>query len=212
MLYFEAVKTRKWAKISATAVMAWGATLALTPGATPARATIVTTIFTGTVDFIRDTDGLGLFGNPSVGNSFTLQFVYDLSQAIYSAYTPTANYAYGGTTYGGPPFIVSAEVTINGITTTISGNNYYTYNWGDMYGLNDGVSSRQLRDENYIHTGLNGCCLDGALQAWGDVSNFNGAIPATITDGFSYNTGSDDQIDAGVRSGPISAGMKLLMK
>lgn len=83
------------------------AALALVGAPSQASATIVDVIYTGTVRF--------------TGASYVARYVFDTTKGI-TYNSPNYNFAYGGTTYVGvlSP-LVSASVTINGVTFNIGG-------------------------------------------------------------------------------------------
>jgi hypothetical protein len=113
----------------------------------PAHAEIVNVTYTGVVT--ASVDATGLFGivdpntsytgpswpgaSPSssgayVGMSYTAHYLFDTSLGI-SVITPTDQDIYGGAAFGVATPLLSATVTINGHTESVSGGD-----WGEIWG------------------------------------------------------------------------------
>jgi len=142
----------------------------LSLAALPTSASGITAVYTGTVT--SGTDQIGIFGGGDLtGDSFKVSFMFNLDLATYLSPTD----AYGGTAYGGSPSFASAIVTVNGLSYTISP----TY-VGSVFGENSGPGG--LSEQN--HYVANGSFLAAYTQEY--IQNFTGALPASITQGFSY--------------------------
>lgn len=99
------------------------ATLAAVIGGTAARAELVEAVFTGTIYNSYDgtnTFGLGSGTNVLDDQEFTLTYVYDTSAG--AEWTDSGlDMIYGGDMWGPSP-VVTASLTINGVTLTFDGN------------------------------------------------------------------------------------------
>ena len=142
----------------------------------PASATTIKAIYNGTVT--SGTDQIGIFGGGDLtGDSFVVSFSFDLDLASYL--TPTD--AYGGVAYGGSPLFSSAVVTVNGMSYTIAP--CYT---GSILGENNGPGA-ESEQNHYV---ANGSFLAAYTQEY--IQNFNGDLPASIAQGFSYTVQPSD--------------------
>jgi len=94
------------------------AALALVGVPIQASATIVDVTYTGTI--YNFSDQTGVFGATTRGDPYVAHYVFDTTKGfVYSS--SNYNYAYGGTYFGAPSPLISASVTINGLTVSIGG-------------------------------------------------------------------------------------------
>ena len=91
--------------------------------ATPASADVLV-VYTGTVLFGSDETGLFGVGTDLSGYAYTASFIFNPSLGtVFSS--PTSNYAAGGEVLGNASPAIYASITINGITQSLGGGNWY---------------------------------------------------------------------------------------
>jgi hypothetical protein len=156
----------------------------------PASATIVSVVYTGTVTSGSDMTGMfGPAGGDLAGDSYVARYVFDTTRGFTYA-SATNNYAYGGSGYGNASPAVSASVTIAGHSASISGA--YA---SQIFGYNSGGFSEQYHDARDLF--FNGAIyVDNQSQNY--IYNHTATLPASITGTFTYNVGPNDTFYASV--------------
>lgn len=145
----------------------------------PAYADVYVT-YSGTIWLGSDQTNIFGLGMDLTGASYTATFVFD--PALGTVYSdPVSSYALGGQAVGTPASpAISAAITINGVTDSIGPGNWY----GDIYAYNDGTSSNQYHEADYLNNDANGVFVYNYSDD--SLSNAGTAIPGRITQSFSY--------------------------
>lgn len=167
------------------------ATLAAVIGGTAARAELVEAVFTGTI--YNSSDATGVFGLGSGSNvlddqEFTLTYVYDTSAGAEMTDTGL-DVIYGGDMWGPSP-VVSASLTINGVTLTFDGD---TESFVGVCNA-DYCNGSDLRDyEAYQYTNDGTTYLESYTYTYFVLPAFT--MPFDLTEPLSYT--SDEMVEAG---------------
>ena len=175
-------------------------------GTVPARAAIVDVTYTGIIT--QGADQTGVFGivdtngGAYVGYNYTANYVFNTSIGI-TASTPTENLVYGGTYYNTPSPLLSASVTVNGVTATILTNGPQYLNNDDIdagilpqYRL--GPGSTQQASAEYVYLNYDPKTNTGIYtnnQLTNLITNPTEQIPISITGNFTYKVGPNDMTD-----------------
>ena len=154
-------------------------------GATSAASAELLVTYTGTIASGEDVTGIfGTSGADLTGNSFVARYLIDPSLGNQST-TPISNQAQGGTNLGVASPIVSANVTINGITFDFAG----PASFAQVFGRN-GSDSEQIHQYEYNP-------IIGNIQYSEFMTNFIDtstlAIPKSLNTPFTYTATAQDQ-------------------
>lgn len=132
------------------------AAICVLAGASAASATVGVATFTGTLGFNGDNAAAtGLFG-PAAGAAFIAVYTFDTALGYHELVPGNREVNYGGSVYPLDTPILSASLTINGVTRAFSGSVYgnaQTFNHGDrdeILWVATGADGSQLL--NYFQT------------------------------------------------------------
>lgn len=152
-------------------------------GAQPAAAVIVDVTYTGVVNNVVNPDGL--FGSPQLGDTFVVHLLFDTSDVTTTTVSATGVEVWGGTWFGGSPFVLSATATIGGVTTVVAAN------IGHMVAVNDGATSRNWYQGEDDESDYSAQIYRG-FDTYGVVNATNASLPGVLNRSFSYDPTASD--------------------
>lgn len=139
--------------------------------AAPARAAIVSVVYTGTVDYGWDVTGLfGTANGDLAGLSFKMEYVFDTTRG--ERFNNPYNHVYGGTVFGTISPALSMTATINGTAQGIE-----AIHFASMDGLSNLNESRIHHQGEYYYS-------DGLIFKYNYFNSFvqraDGQLPASL--------------------------------